>query len=97
MVLHAFGLFIDDYHTAKAAALGQILDHADETFKVVPPELYASAVYVSSPSSILSIALLQREAPRPSQSACCCASTTTMSSQTLMHELQAREPPMHLC
>ena len=47
MVSHAFSLFVDEYHTQKSAALGQILDHADESFKVVPPEVYSPAVYVS--------------------------------------------------
>ena len=48
MVTHAFSLFLDAYHTQKSAALGQILDHADEAFKVVPPEVYSPAVYVSA-------------------------------------------------
>ena len=53
---HAFSLFVDEYHTQKSAALGQILDHADESFKVVPPEVYSPAVYVSA---CLNIDLLQ--------------------------------------
>ena len=46
-VMQAFASFVDAYHEDKTAALDQILDHADESLRVVAPNIYAPAVYVS--------------------------------------------------
>ena len=46
VVMRAFSIFVDCYHVEKTAALDQILDHADEAFKVVTPDVWAPAIYV---------------------------------------------------
>ena len=75
LVMHAFATFVDAYHAEKTAALDQILDHADEAFKVVTPDVYAPAIYVRPHLHGRTCSGLQGSAA----AACCgqCAATLT--------------------